>query len=66
MAKKDWGGQLGASTGKSKGVLGDGLMRCSAPSSDKSTQLPTNMSVNSDATRSSVGRATNNLGPREG
>jgi hypothetical protein len=54
--------------GKGKGISGGGLkagLTRKAPSaSDKSTRLPTSTSVNKDATRSSVSRATNNLGPR--
>ncbi len=50
---------------KGGGVLKQGLSRSNPPASDKSTRLPTSKSVNSDATRSSVAKATNNLGPRE-
>jgi hypothetical protein len=50
---------------KGKGTLKEGLKNCSPPASDASTKLPTKTSVNSDATRTSVAKATNNLGPRE-
>lgn len=44
--------------------LKKGLVNRSPKACDKSTQLPTKTSVNSDATRTTVARATNNLGPR--
>ncbi len=47
------------------GVLKEGLTRKNPPACDASTKLPTKTSVNSDATRTSVAKATNNLGPRE-
>jgi hypothetical protein len=49
----------------SGGGLKAGLHNCSPPASDASTKLPVKTSVNEDATRTSVGKATNNLGPRE-
>lgn len=48
-----------------KGTLLQGMSDCSPKASDSSTKLPTKTSVNSDATRNTVGSATNNLGPRE-
>ena len=51
-------GSAGATT------LKGGLVNNSPKSCDASTVMP-KTSVNSDATRTSVGKATNNLGPRE-
>jgi hypothetical protein len=48
-----------------KGVLKEGLSNKSPKACDASTKLPTTTKVDSDATRSSVAKATNNLGPRE-
>lgn len=45
-------------------TLKEGLKNMSPKSCDASTTLP-KTSVNSDATRTSVGKATNNIGPRE-
>jgi hypothetical protein len=47
------------------GVLKEGLSNSSPKACDASTKLPTKTSVNSDATRTSVAKATNNIGPRE-
>lgn len=44
--------------------LKKGLKNCSPKAADASTKMPTK-SVNADATRKSVAKATNNLGPRE-
>ena len=41
-----------------------GLKNMSPKAADASTRMP-KTSVNADATRSSPGKATNNLGPRE-
>lgn len=54
----DGGGGGGATT------LKKGLHNCSPKAADKSTVMP-KASVNADATRKSVAKATNNLGPRE-
>jgi hypothetical protein len=51
-------GSAGATT------LKKGLKNCSPKAADKSTVMP-KTSVNSDATRKSVAKATNNIGPRE-
>jgi hypothetical protein len=56
--KKDLGSTKGGKT------LHQGLYRKNPHACDKSTSLPTKTSVNSDATRTQVGRATNALGPR--
>jgi hypothetical protein len=53
----------GYGSGGSASLKG-GLVNHSPKSADASTVMP-KTSVNSDATRSSVGKATNNLGPRE-
>lgn len=47
------------------GVLKEGLTNKSPKACDASTKLPTKTSVSADATRSTVAKATNNLGPRE-
>jgi hypothetical protein len=46
------------------GVLKEGLSNSSPKACDKSTQLPTKTSVNSDATRTSVAKS-HSIGPRE-
>jgi hypothetical protein len=47
------------------GILKDGLKNNSPKACDASTKLPTTTKVDSDTTRTSVGKATNNIGPRE-
>ena len=56
--KKDLGSTKGGKT------LHQGLYRKNPHACDKSTSLPTKTSVNADAVRTQVGRATNDLGPR--
>jgi hypothetical protein len=56
--KKDLGSTKGGKT------LHQGLYRKNPHACDSSTKLPTKTSVNEGATRTEVGRATNNLGPR--
>lgn len=60
---------MAKSYGKSYGSAGattlkQGLKNMSPKACDKSCALP-KTSVNADATRKSVAKATNNLGPRE-
>lgn len=57
MAKKSYG-SAGATT------LKKGLSNHSPKACDASTKMP-KTSVNADATRKSVAKATNNIGPRE-
>ena len=70
MSKKGKHGEGGSGTGSlghsSHGTMHKGLYRKNPSNkSDSSRRLPTSESVNSGATRSEVGRATNNLGPRQ-
>ncbi len=55
----------GGYTHMTGGGLKAGLTRHNPSASDASTKLPVKTSVNQDAVRTSVGKATNNLGPRE-
>lgn len=54
------------SLGYGKGTMHEGLYRKNPKNDgDSSRRLPTKETVDSGATRSEVGRATNNQGPRQ-